>query len=87
MDFKRFRIAVLSTALLLATNTLAAANHKADVDTEPLSVAEIQPEQKIMGKAGAADPLNPPVDAPAEEPAPPAYPWGDLIWEIIHYQD
>ncbi|MDJ0701800.1 MAG: hypothetical protein QNJ46_00850 [Leptolyngbyaceae cyanobacterium MO_188.B28] len=88
MNWKRLRIAILSTALLLATNTLATANHTA----ESPQASEIQtenPEQdEIDSKTLNADTPTRPVEVSrVEESTPPSYPWDDPDWEIIQYED
>ena len=46
MDFKRLRIAVLSTALLFATNTLAVTTQKANSKIESPQIFETQNRQE-----------------------------------------
>ena len=92
MDLKRLGIAVLSTALLLATNTLAAANHKVDSPPKSPQASENQLEQpdqvEIDGMQGNAEILAGPIESSeAAESAPSNYPWDDPTWEEIQYED
>ena len=47
MDFKKLRIAILATAILFVTNTLAAATQKTGSNTELLRVSETQQEKEL----------------------------------------
>ena len=99
MDFKRLRIAVLSTALLFATNALAAATPKTDsndsnTESQPVSetydeVSETYDEPaEMMVQTDQQETLTESMAAPAVEGSvTSSYPWDDPAWEIIQYED